>query len=155
MLYLGRPQRSSKAAPSNAGARHLHEDIAVPEYRGQMTLEEATECLKYPSSGGIRHIVANEDGSFSLAEHTALSEPRKLEESLYDTIVVATSKTTTKPDGFLHLMQTAAAEPITLRDLIHHLIDTYRPPRTKKDPAMVIRIRTRDAYKMGYLRHVD
>jgi hypothetical protein len=120
-----------------------------------MTLEEAEERLRNSPSGPIRHIVANEDGSFSIVGHIALSESKKLEETLYDTVVVAAIKTRTIPGSFLHLVRTAAAEPITLRKLIHQLIATYRPPRSKKDPGMVIRVRTRDAYKMGYLRRVN
>jgi hypothetical protein len=117
-----------------------------------MTLEEAEECLRISPAGGSRHIVANEDGSFSIAGHVA-SESEKLAESFYDTVVVATSKKTTRPGEFLDLVQQAAAEPITLRRLIQHLVATYRPPRTKRDPEMVIRVRTTAAYtNLGYLR---
>ena len=124
------------------------------ENRARMTLEEAEECLRNSLSGG-RHIVANEDGSFSVVGHTAPSESEKLEESLYDTVVVAAIKTKTIPGSFLHLVKTAAAEPITLRMLIHQLSAAYRPPRTKKDSEKVIRIRIRVAYKMGQLRRVS
>jgi hypothetical protein len=119
-----------------------------------MTLEEAEECLRNSPSGGIRHIVANEDGSFSIVGQMPLSESQKLEESFYDTVVVAAIKTRTVPGSFLHLLKAAAAEPIILRKLIHDLVANYRPPRSKKDPEMVIRVRTRDAYKIGYLRRV-
>ena len=126
------------------------------ENRARMSLEDAEVRLSNPPSGGIRYVVANEDGSFSIAGHDASSESEKLEESFYDTVVVATNKTTTSPGDFVHRVQTAAAEPITLRKLIQHLIDTYRPPRTKKDPWMVIRVRIRDAYtRLGYLRQVN
>jgi len=126
------------------------------ENRARMSLEDAEVRLSNPPSGGIHYVVANEDGSFSIAGHHASSEPEKLEEAFYDTVVLATNKTTTSPGDFVHRVQTAAAEPITLRKLIQHLIDTYRPPRTKKDPRMVIRVRTRDAYtRLGYLRQVD
>lgn len=125
------------------------------ENRARMTLEEAEERLRNSPPGGSRHIAANEDGTFSIVGHIAVSESEKLEESLYDTVVVAAIKTKTISGSFLHLMKIAAAEPITLRELIHQLIATYRPPRSKKDPGMVIRVRTRDAYKMGYLRRVN
>ncbi len=125
------------------------------ENRARMTLEEAEQCLRNSPSGGNRHIVANEDGSFSIVGHIALSESEKLENPLYDTVVVAAIKTKTIPGSFLHLVKTAAADPITLRKLIQHLIAAYRPPRSKKDPKMVIRVRTRDAYKTGYLRRVS
>jgi hypothetical protein len=118
-----------------------------------MTLEEAREHLALLSSGKLCHIVANEDGSFSIVGLIAVSESEKLEDSLYDTLVVTTN-VTTRPGGFLHLMQTAAARPITLRELVHQLIAIYRPPRTKKNHEMVIRVRTRNAYNMGYLRQV-
>lgn len=120
--------------------------------RKRMTLEEAEECLRNSPAAGVRHIVANEDGSFSVLGGE-VSESERLEQPLYNTVVVATNKTTTKADDFVHLLQKAAAEPITLRKLIQHLIATYQPPLSKKDPEMVIRIRTRDAYtKLGYLR---
>jgi hypothetical protein len=125
------------------------------ENRARMSLEEADGRLSNPSSGGLRYVVANEDGSFSIVGHNASSEPEKLDEDFYDTVVVATNKTTTSSGGFVHRVQTAAAEPITLRKLIQRLIATYRPPRTKKDPKMVIRVRIRDAYtRLGYLRQV-
>jgi hypothetical protein len=125
------------------------------ENRARMTLEEAEKRLRTSPAGGSHHIIANEDGSFSIAGHGPHSEFEKMEESLYDTVVVAAIETKTVPGSFLHLMKTAAAEPITLRKLIRKLIGTYHPPRTRKAPEMVIRVRTRDAYKLGYLRRVD
>jgi len=123
--------------------------------RAHMTFEEANECLSNPPSRGLCHIVANEDGSFSIAGRAASPESDKLKESFYDTVVVATNKTTTRPGDFVHLVQTAASEPITLRELIQHLIVIYRPPRSKKHPELVIRVRTRNAYThLGYLREV-
>jgi hypothetical protein len=125
------------------------------EKRARMTFEEANECLSNPPSGGLCHIVANEDGSFSIAGRTDSPESEKLKEFFYDTVVVATNKTTTRPGDFVHLVQTTAAEPITLRELIQHLIVIYRPPRSKKHPELVIRVRTRNAYThLGYLRQV-
>jgi hypothetical protein len=120
-----------------------------------MTLEEAQERLRKLPSAGTRHIVANEDGSFSIVGNMALPESAKLEEFRFNTLVVAAIKTRTLPGGFLHLVKTAAAEPITLRNLIHQLIAMYRPPRTKKNHERVIRVRTWNAYKMGYLRRVN
>ena len=118
----------------------------------RMTLEEAEEFLQNSPEGVGRHIVANEDGSFSIAGHT-VSESERLEDPLYDTLVVATRKTTSKPDDFIHQLQKAAEKPITLRNLIRHLIATYRPPVSKKNPETVIRIRARNAYtSLGYLR---
>jgi len=129
--------------------------MPVFENRARMSLEEAKECLRNLPSGGLRHIVANGDGSFSILGHAASSESERLKEAFYDTVVVATDKTTTRPDDFVHLVQAEAVEPITLRKLIQHLIVTYRPPRSKKHHEMVIRIRTRNAYKqLGYLRQV-
>lgn len=120
-----------------------------------MTLEEAREHLEVSSFGNLCHIVANEDGSFSIVGHIAVSESKKLEEALYDTVVLATDNMKTRPGGFLHLLQAAAAKPITLRELIHQLTCAYRPPRTKKNHEMVIRVRTRNAYTMGYLRQAE
>jgi hypothetical protein len=117
-----------------------------------MTLEQAEELLRNSPEAVGRHIVANEDGTFSILGRT-ISESERLEEPLYDTLVVATGKTTTKPGDFIHQLQKAADKPITLRNLIRHLIATYRPPISKKNPATVIRIRTRNAYtSLGYLR---
>jgi hypothetical protein len=126
------------------------------ENRARMTLAEAEKRLRDYPADGILYIVANEDGSFSIAGHKT-PESKILEQPVYDIVVVATKKTTTKPGNFVHLMQQAAAEPITLRNLIHHLIDTYRPHSKKKTSATVIRARTLNAYtKMGYLRrHVS
>jgi len=81
-----------------------------------------------------------------LPETTVLNRP------LYDVVVVATNKTT-RPGDFFHLVQVSAAKPIVLRELIRKLIATYRPPSSMKDPKMVIRVRTKDAYtRLGYLR---
>jgi hypothetical protein len=81
-----------------------------------------------------------------------LPESSVLDRPLYDVVVVATNKTT-KPGDFFHLVQEAAAKPIVLRELIRKLIATYRPPSSMKDPKMVIRVRTKDAYmRLGYLR---
>lgn len=124
------------------------------ESRKRMSLQEATEHLGNLPADGIHYIVANEDGSFSIAGRKP-SESKKLAESFYDTVVVATSKKTkkTRHGDFYDLLQKAAAEPITLRKLIQQLIGTYRPPRTKRDPEILIRTRTSDAYtKLGYLR---
>jgi hypothetical protein len=86
------------------------------------------------------------------AQGGILTESRILERPLYDVIVVATTKPT-RPGDFFFLAQEAADKPIPLRKLIQHLIATYRPPLSKKDPEMVIRVRTRDAYtRLGYLR---
>jgi hypothetical protein len=126
--------------------------MAESEKRIRMTLEEAERRLKNFPASEIRHIVANPDGSFSIIGSRA-SESERLQHSLYDTVVVATNKTTTRANDFVHVLQAAAAEPITLRELIERLIATYRPPSSMKDPAMVIRIRTRDAYTtLGFLR---
>jgi predicted GIY-YIG superfamily endonuclease len=82
-------------------------------------------------------------------------EAEILASALYDAVVVATLKSTS-PDAFFSLVQKAAAKPIVLRDLIRKLIATYRPPSSTKDPEMVIRIRTKDAYtRLGYLRSVE
>jgi hypothetical protein len=121
-----------------------------------MTLVEAEKSLRHFPADGIHYIVANEDGSFSIAGHKT-PEYEILEQPVYDIVVVATKKTTTRPGDFVHLMQQAAAEPITLRNLIQHLIDTYRPPTQRKVPATVIRARTLSGYTtLGYLRrHVN
>jgi hypothetical protein len=126
------------------------------ENRARMTLAEAEKQLRDFPADGVRYIVANEDGSFSIAGHKT-PESKILEQPVYDIVVVATKKTTTRPGDFVHLMQQAAAEPITLRNLIRHLIDTYRPPTQRKIPATVIRARALNGYtKMGYLRrHVN
>jgi hypothetical protein len=126
------------------------------ESRLRMTLQEADKRLMEFPADGIHYIVVNEDGSFSIAGHKA-SESNKLEKPVYDTVVVATAKTTTSPGDFVHLMQAAAAEPITIRNLIQHLIATYRSPSSRKTPETVIRARTLNAYtKLGYLRrHVN
>ncbi len=77
-----------------------------------------------------------------------------LSSHLYDEKVVATNKMT-RPGDFFHLVQKRAAKPIVLRNLIRLLIRIYRPPRSKKDPNMVIRVRTKDALtRLGYLRRV-
>jgi hypothetical protein len=121
------------------------------ETRIRMTLDEAGKCLKNYPADGIHYIVANEDGSFSIVGKK-LSNSEKLADSFYDTVVVATSKKTKRGD-FFDLLQQAAAEPITLQKLIQHLIGTYRPPRSKRDPEIVIRVRTKDAYTtLGYLQ---
>lgn len=87
-----------------------------------------------------------------VAHKQGLAESEILGQPLYDAVVVATNKTT-RPGDFFHLVQTAAAKPVILRTLIQHLIATYRPPSSKKDPETVIRVRTRDAYtRLGYLR---
>jgi hypothetical protein len=76
-----------------------------------------------------------------------------LSDSLYDTVVVATNKRTKRRDTFYDKMQHEAEKPISLRALIEKLFISYKPPRTKKDPEMVIRVRTRDAYtRFEYLR---
>jgi hypothetical protein len=122
------------------------------ENRERMTLEEAEECLRNSPAAGTCHIVANEDGSFSVVGGK-ISEAVKLAESFYDIVVVATSKSPPKIGDFFDLVQQAASEPITLRKLIQHLVATYQPPRSKRDPAMVIRLRTQSAYtNLGYLR---
>jgi hypothetical protein len=125
------------------------------ENRARMTLVEAEKRLRhFPAD--VRYIVANEDGSFSIAGYKT-PESKILEQPVYDIVVVATKKTTTRPGDFVHLMQQAAAEPITLRNLIQHLIDTYRPATQRKVPATVIRARTLSGYTtLGYLRrHVN
>jgi hypothetical protein len=148
-------EQSTHRSQTGRGKRHAAEDSPASDKRARMTLKEAENRLRNSPSAGIRYVVANEDGSFSIVGHNASSEPEKLEESFYDSVVVATNKTTTRPGGFVHLMQAAAAQPITLRKLIQCLIATYRPPHTKKDPEMVIRVRTRDAFmRLGYLRRV-
>jgi hypothetical protein len=126
------------------------------EYSIRMTLEEADEHLRNLPADGTHYIVTNEDGTFSIGGHKA-SESDKLEKPVYDTVVVATEKTTASPGDFVHLMQQAAAEPITLRKLIQHLIATYRPPSRRKTSEAVIRARALNAYtKLGYLRrHVN
>ncbi len=124
------------------------------ETRIRMTLDEAGNCLKNYPADGIHYIVVNEDGSFSIVGKK-LSNSEKLADSFYDTVVVATSKKTrkTRHGDFFDLLQQAAAEPITLRKLIQHLIATYRPPSSPKDPEIVIRLQTRAAYTtLGYLR---
>jgi hypothetical protein len=129
-------------------------EMPASENRKRMTLAEADEYLRNSPAAGTRHIVANEDGSFSVVGQT---ESEKLADSFYDIVVVATTKKPSRPGDFFDLVQLAAAKPITLRKLIQHLTTIYRPPRTKRDPAMVIRLRTKDAYtKLGYLRrHVN
>ena len=147
--------QSTHGSQTGRGKRHSADDMSAFENRARMTLEDAEKHLRNSQSAGIRYVVANEDGSFSIMGHNTSSESEKLEESFYDIIVVATNKTTTRPGDFVHRMQAAAAEPLALRKLIQHLIATYRPPYTKKDPEMVIRVRTRDAYmRLGYLRQV-
>lgn len=147
--------QSTHGSQTGRGKRHAADNMSGFENRARMTFEEAEKHLRNSQSAGIRYVVANEDGSFSIIGHNTSSESEKLEESFYDTVVVATNKTTTRPDDFVHRMQAVAAEPIALRKLIQHLIATYRPPYTKKNPAMVIRVRTRDAYmRLGYLRQV-
>lgn len=124
------------------------------ETRIRMTLDEAGKCLRNYPADGIHYIVVNEDGSFSIVGKK-LSSSEKLAESFYDTVVVATSKKTrkTRHGDFFDFLQQAAAEPITLRKLIQHLITTYRPPSSPKHPERVIRVRTRAAYtRLGYLR---
>lgn len=122
------------------------------ENRARMTLGEADERLRNFPTDGTRYIVANEDGSFSIVGHKT-PESKILEQPVYDTIVVATKKTTTKPGDFVHVMQQAAAEPIILRNLIQHLIATYRPPSSRRTPDRAIRVRTLNAYtKLGHLR---
>lgn len=77
-----------------------------------------------------------------------------LSRPLYDAVVVATNKVT-RPGDFFHLVQEKAAKPIMLRDLIRLLMKIYRPPTSKKDPDMVIRVRIRDAFtRLGYLKRV-
>ena len=77
-----------------------------------------------------------------------------LNRPLYDVVVVATNKMT-RPGDFFHLVQKNAAKPIMLRDLILLLNQIYRPPISKKDPAMVIRVRTKDALtRLGYLQRI-
>ena len=84
----------------------------------------------------------------NMPESGILSKP------LYNTVVVSTNKMTS--GDFFPLVQKNAAKPIVLRDLIRLLIRIYRPPTSKKDPDMVIRIRTKDALtRLGYLRQVS
>ena len=87
-----------------------------------------------------------------------MRESEELKKSVYDTVVVATSKHTRRP-SFFDAMQKEAARPIVLRKLIARLIhgDTSQlVPRSKKDHKMVIRVRTRDAYtRLKYLRKAD
>ena len=129
--------------------------MPATETRIRMTLEEAGKCLRNYPADGIHYIVANEDGSFSIAGRK-LSKSEKLAETFYDAVVVATSKRAsrkTRHSEFFDLLQQAAAKPIVLRKLIQRLIATYRPPSSPKDPERVIRVRTRAAYTtLGYLR---
>jgi hypothetical protein len=124
------------------------------ETRIGMTLDEAGKCLRNFPADGIHYIVANEDGSFSIVGRK-LSKSEKLADSFYDAVVVATSKKVrrkTRHSEFFDLLRQAAAKPIVLRELIQRLIATYRPPSSPKDPEMVIRLHTRAAYALGYLR---
>jgi hypothetical protein len=83
-----------------------------------------------------------------------LPESEILKQPLYDTTVIKTNKASAR-ESFFDLVQEHAAKPIVLRELIRVLIGKYAPPRSKKNPEMVIRVRTRDAYtKLGYLRKV-
>jgi hypothetical protein len=120
-----------------------------------MTLGEAGKCLRNYPADGIHYIVANEDGSFSIVGRK-LFKSKKLADSFYDAVVVATPKKATRKtrhSEFFDLLQHAAAKPIVLRELIQRLIATYRPPSSPKDPERVIRVRTRAAYAtLGYLR---
>jgi RNase P protein component len=82
-----------------------------------------------------------------------MPESEILSRHLYDAKVVATNKMT--GGVFFPLVQKNAAKPIVLRNLIRRLIRIYRPPTSKKDPNMVIRVRTRDALtRLGYLQRV-
>ena len=130
--------------------------MPTPKNRKRMTLAEAEECLRNSPAWEVLYIVANEDGSFSVVGQTT-PESEILDQPVYDIVVVATNKTTSKAGDFVHVMQQAAADPITLRNLIQHLVATYQPPLSKKDPAMVIRERILHAYtSLGYLRrHVN
>ncbi len=86
------------------------------------------------------------------ASRGSLTESKILGQPFYNAVVVATGKTA-RPGDFFHLLQEKAAKPIVLRILIKLLIKMYRPPLSKKDPEMVIRVRARDALKpkLGYL----
>jgi hypothetical protein len=85
-----------------------------------------------------------------------MQESEELRKPVYDTVVVATNKHTRRRDSFFDVLQKEAAQPIVLRELIERLIHSEVSrlvPRSKKDPKMVIRVRTRDAYtRLEYLR---
>lgn len=71
------------------------------------------------------------------------------------TLYVASAKPT-REGTFMNLVQKAAAKPITLAALITELQQYNRDmglvvPSAKKDPDMVIRVRTRYAAKHGFL----
>jgi hypothetical protein len=113
-------------------------EAVQPEPSRPSTVRETAAPLPILSSGKPQ--------THGLPESSVLDRP------LYDAVVVATNKTTRTGD-FFHLVQESAAKPIVLRDLIQKLVATYRPPSSMKDPKMVIRVRTKDAYtRLGYLR---
>ena len=89
-----------------------------------------------------------------------MNESDELRKSVYDTSVVATNKRTNRRNTFSDRVQKEAAKPIVLRELIGRLIHSGDisglVPRSAKDPEMVIRVRTRDAYTnpgLGYLQN--
>lgn len=88
------------------------------------------------------------------AAATSKAPAQRNNDEVYQSKVVATNKEA-REGSFFHHVVTLAKKPIVLETLIGHVLKAVgKSLKSDKDPAVVVRTRTRDSIKLGFLKQV-